>query len=113
MLVGIQGYCFHQIYQREAKKFEEHLDEIFGRVKKAGIEGWEGSVNSEAQARRLGELLKKHGLKTQSIYANAKLHLPGWEAAVESVINQARWAKPLGVNVVLVNPEPIQWGGKQ
>ena len=105
--VGTQSYSWLQIYQEQSKNYREHLDEIFGMVRDAGIETWEGSVESEEDASAQKKLLDKHGLKMRSIYVGSQLHTPDWEKSVARILQQARWAKAIGTEVIVTNPNPI------
>lgn len=112
-LVATQSYSWHQVFDAEGKRYLEHLDDVFARVAASGIEGWEGSITLQEEADTVGRLLAKHGLRTESIYANSTLHTPAWRDSVDDVLRQARLAKPLGVRVVVTNPNPIRWGGPE
>jgi inosose dehydratase len=112
-LVATQSYSWHQVLEAEGKRYLEHLNDVFARVAASGIEGWEGSIASKDEADTIGRLLKKHGLRTQSIYANSTLHTGDWRTSVDDVLRQARLARPLGVRVVVTNPNPIRWGGPE
>lgn len=105
--VGTQSYSWFQIYQELGKNHREHLDEIFAQVREAGIEMWEGWVESEEDAAVQKKLLDKHGLRMRSIYVGSQLHTADWEKSVERIVRQSHWAKAIGVEVVVTNPNPI------
>lgn len=88
----------------------EHLDEVFGALAEAGIEGWEGFVPDDEQAARIGALLRKHGLVMPSAYANLRLHDPDAEERIGDLLSAVPRLRELGVKYLEVNPEPIEWG---
>ncbi|MBV9468370.1 MAG: TIM barrel protein [Abitibacteriaceae bacterium] len=110
LIIGVQEYDWLQIYEAQGQRHRDHLDEIFAALTECGIEAWEQSVSSAEEAQRLKTLLGKHGLKMPSMYAGGSLHTQDWQKSVEQILQQARWAAPLGVNVVAVNPDPLSWG---
>ena len=109
--LGCQVYPWSQIYARQNKRVEEHLDEVLETVKRCGASAWEpflpGSVTA---ARALGEQVKRHGLSMPSVYANVRLLEADWVNRVEATLEAARWVKEAGARILVVNPEPISWG---
>lgn len=109
-VVGTQGYVWHQIYAQQGKTLNAHLDEVLGQVAAAGCQAWEQGIESAEHAARLRELLPKHGLVMPSMYAGCVLHEGDWRAQVDDVVRRADLARPLGVKVIVCNPNPIAWG---
>lgn len=110
MIFGIQGYCWYQVYDESgAGKWAEHFEDGFAATRAAGFEAIELGLTSQAVVERVGPLLAKHGLTMPSTYSGGKLHEGDWRAVVESILQKARWGRPLGVKTVVVNPDPIAW----
>ncbi len=112
-LIGTQMYPWLQYYEAEGKDWKNHLPEILDQVKEAGLDAWEQSIDSESEADRLSVLLEYRDLEMVSIYAGNELHGHHFEEEVQSVLAQARLAKPLGVRYVVCNPKPISWTEKK
>ena len=108
-LIGTQMYPWLQYYKAEGKDWKNHLPEILDQVKEAGLDAWEQSIDSESEADRLSVLLEYRDLEMVSIYAGNELHGDDFEEEVQSILAQARLAKPLGVRYVVCNPKPISW----
>ena len=108
-LIGTQMYPWLQYYKAEGKDWKNHLPEILDQVKEAGLDAWEQSIESESEADRLSVLLEYRDLEMVSIYAGNELHGHDFEEEVQSVLAQARLAKPLGARYVVCNPKPISW----
>lgn len=112
--VGIQTYPLSLIFRREGKELAEHLDDAFSLVARCGIEAIEPNLpTSEVHAHELCMLSKKHNLDMPSAYANVRLHTSGWRQEVERTLQQLEWVKPLHVQVLTVNPEPIDWNSPE
>ena len=108
-MIGSQMFHWSQYYGDRNEDVNEHLDEVFATLSEAGIGAWEDSLASEEAADRLGTLLAKFGLKLPSVYAGGVLHEDDWPKTVESMIQQAKWAKNLGATILVSNPNPIDW----
>ncbi len=108
-LFGTQVYPWLQYYKAEGRNWKDHLPEILDQVKEAGLDAWEQSIGSEAEADRLSVLLQYRDLEMVSIYAGGRFHEDDFEKTIQSTLAQARFAKPLGVRYVVCNPTPISW----
>ena len=108
--VGIQAYVWIQIFEARGQALEDHLDEAVASVVASGITTFEPGLPTESFARRVGEVLPRHGVTMPTMYAGGTLHTPEWQAGVEHVLTRARWGKAMGARTVVVNPNPIQWG---
>ncbi|MCS6863371.1 MAG: sugar phosphate isomerase/epimerase, partial [Abditibacteriales bacterium] len=100
-----------QMYAREQKNLDEHLDEAFGEVRAAGfeaIEGWLKWCATPGQAAQTGELLMKHGLRLVSMYHGGAYHeRAAAEQTVAETLEFAKRARDLGCPMLNVNPDPI------
>src|SRR5437763_627577 len=91
--VGIQGYVWQQIYGTRGQKLEDHFDEALSSIAASGIEAFEQGLPTDAIAKQLGPLLKKHGLRMPSMYAGATLHTPDWRKGADQIVERARRGK--------------------
>ena len=109
-MLGAGAYPWMQHYGRSGKPFSE--PEAMARtVACPGIVLWEGFLpETEEQARELGEAAAATGLRCVSSYANARLHeADGWRGTGDNLLRSVEWVLPLGLSVLVVNPEPISW----
>lgn len=112
--VACDIYPWFQLYNEDmGKNIDEHLDEILAQVAAAGVSAWEQPIKSEAQARGLQTLLRKHRLSLASIYVDGNFHDAIWEKAVAAGVQQAAWARELGARIVVCNPSPINWSTQE
>ena len=110
-LVGTQLYVFMQTCGREGKVLEDNVDEIFGQIAGAGLDGLEpflGLMDTAEKADALKPLLEKHQLTFSSCYAGGSFHTKeDAEEAIATIISGAEFAKRLGVPAINTNPSPI------
>lgn len=84
------------------------------QAKKAGLDGWEHSFGSEDEVAPVLEAAGEHGLEMRSAYIGGKLHEPETaDAHIERVVAIAARLLPAGVKMILINPDPIRWGGPE
>jgi inosose dehydratase len=82
------------------------------RTAACAIALWEGFLpQTPTHADALREAAARTGLVCRSSYVNARLHVPEWREVVAEVVRRAEWLTPLGLRVLVMNPEPIAWGG--
>jgi inosose dehydratase len=55
-------------------------------------------------------LAAANDLQLVSMYAGGILHTADWPAIVDGIVQKALWMKPHGTRIVVVNPDPIEWG---
>lgn len=112
-LVATNTYPWQKFYGREDRKFVPHMEELLAEISSTGITGYEPIVNSAKEFDGLGPRLKKHGLEMKSIYVNSTLHeKTAIEKSQQDVLKIAKAGKELGLEIVVTNPSPIKWGGK-
>lgn len=112
--LATNAYSWHVFYQREGRDFGASLDDGLGEVKASGIDGYEPGAGGPEDLRRLGPLLRKHGLEMRSLYVNSTLHTPeDAEKSLANILAIAREARPLGTRIFVTNPNPIRWGGAE
>lgn len=113
MYVAAQQYPWWQITRRSGMDWEAALPQVFTQVSQAGIQGWEPSLQSAAEVQPLAALLEQHQLLMRSCYAGGEFHTERAAETIERIAGIAQAAKPHGVEVVVVNPDPISWGGPE
>ncbi len=78
--------------------------------KDAGFDGWEGSLpTDQAGLDALSQDLSASGLSIRSLYANAPLHNAECAGQVADLVARCQRAKTLGLKILVLNPEPIDW----
>jgi inosose dehydratase len=112
--VASNQYTWTTFFKREKRDWEENLDASLAEVAQSGVKGFEPNATSPEHVRRLGPLLKKHGLEMRSLYVNSKLHAPDEaQQSIDQVLAIAEAAAPLGTTIIVTNPSPIRWGGPE
>jgi inosose dehydratase len=80
----------------------------------SGLQGYEPIISGPADVQALAPLLAEHGLQLRSIYVNTTLHQPeAVERSSADVLAVAEAAQRLGTRLIVVNPNPIRWGGPE
>lgn len=109
--VACQQYTWFSYLRREGKDWQKDLDATFQGITDAGMQGFEPSFESAAQIEPLQPHLKKYNVWTKSLYVNSTLHEEGEiEKSINNALAVAKAAKSLGVEIIVTNPSPIQWG---
>jgi inosose dehydratase len=107
-LVGSQLYGWGQYYQREGKKIEDHLEDVFSALRDAGYDYAEGNLGSPDANVRFADMLKARGMKPVSLYTGGALHeAEKVEANVAKLVANARGAQAAGFSILNCNPNPI------
>ncbi len=114
MHVACNSYSWTVFYQRQARSFDQSLDEGLAEVAASGLDGFEPSLGDVAQVERLAPLLKKHRLRMRSFYANSLLHeAERADESIRQILAVAPRARDAGARIVVTNPNPLAWGGAQ
>lgn len=108
---GVYGWS--QVAQREGWGWPDGMAKAMGLAKSAGLDAWEPFGENAEAVRRAAKLAEEAGLATPSMYAGGILHDEGAAAIVEGIVEAARAARDHGTRVVVVNPNPIRWGGPE
>ncbi|GAA4453908.1 hypothetical protein GCM10023189_19670 [Nibrella saemangeumensis] len=111
LYIACNAYTWHTFYQRAGKDWYANLDASLADFASSGIQGYEPSVNTAADFKALAPLLKKYNLEMRSIYVNSTLHTAeDADKTIQNVTAIADAARPLGVKIVVTNPNPLRWG---
>lgn len=80
---------------------------------RTGIPGFEGNAQSAEQMARIVSASRAVGLQLRSVYSNLRLHeTTTCDREMAMGFEIARIAQSAGVEIYVVNPEPIRWGGQ-
>jgi len=110
--VATNQYPWSTFYRREGRSFEESLEEGLAEVAASGADGFEGILTVPEHVESLAARLQAHGLEMRSFYTGGALHraeeIP---ESIERIVAVAARARSVGARIVVVNPDPIRWGG--
>ncbi len=108
-------YPWITFYRREDRDFNQSLDTGLAEIAAAKLDGFEPILSTLEDVDQLAPLVKRHGLEMRSFYMNTSLHEPAEaEQSIGRVVAIAKQAKEqLGARIVVVNPNPIRWGGPE
>ena len=106
--IATNVYPWMTFYRRRKREWDDDIAAGLAEVAKSGVQGFEPIGESPDGVKKLGPLLKKHGLEMRSLYVNSKLH-----EAIGDVLAIATEAKKLGSHIIVTNPSPIRWGGPE
>lgn len=111
--LSCNAYTWNTFYGRQKKQWMADPDASLSEFVQTGLTAYEPSFNNAEEVRRLAPFLPKYKLAMPSLYVNSALHRAN-EApqSIESVLAIADVAKPLGVQIIVTNPNPIKWGSE-
>jgi inosose dehydratase len=109
--IGTQLYVWGQVFGREGRSLDAHLDEALAQVAAAGFDGAEGSLSWTAdapRARAVAAAYRRCALRIPSLYHGGPYHSAAEaERTVAETLRLAAVARDLGCPAVNVNPNPI------
>lgn len=104
---AVQLYIFGEAAREPGEKFEGVLE----TVKSAGfsnVQGWLDLFDSEEEAGRLQATLSKFGLRMPAAYSGGAMHTEeAAEATLALILRRAAIAKRHGLEILVMNPDPI------
>jgi inosose dehydratase len=112
--IASNEYTWSVFFGREKMNFADNLDQNLGLVAKSGLDGFEPNLDTVQGVEKYLPLLKKHQLEMRSFYVNSLLHER--ERVVqnlERILGVAKRARDFGTEIVVTNPNPINWGTKE
>lgn len=108
------AYSWQVLYARAGKDFGADPSASFSAVKASGYDGFEPILETPEDAEKIGEALRGAGLPMRSVYVNTTLHRqPDATASIDRVRDIASRARRYGARIVVTNPNPVAWDGKQ
>ena len=106
--IAVQLYIFGQ----PAQQLDDGLDGVLARVKDIGytnVQGWLDYYDTPETAAKFSVLLAKHGLCMTAAYSGGAMHIQKEAAkAIDSILRRATIAAEHGLEIVVVNPDPLQ-----
>jgi inosose dehydratase len=109
--LGCQEWPWVCFWRGQGKRLGPELERSMAWSREAGFAQWEGSLPAgEAEAQALRAALRGSGSGLRSLYANARLHEGDPAAHARSLAARCAAVKDLGLEVLVLNPEPIEWG---
>jgi len=110
-VIACQHYTWFSFLKREGVSWEEDLDKSFALFLKSGLAVYEPSFKDADQVAPLQKAAGRKGIGVKSMYVNSTLHEEKEvEKSISNILLIAREAMDLGVEIVVTNPSPIQWG---
>lgn len=112
-IISSNTYPWMTFARRKGEKFVNHSDDLMAAIARTGLNGYEPIIDGIGDFEGLGARLKKHGLAMPSLYVNSTLHeKASIEKCSREVLEIGRKARGLGTTIIVTNPSPIKWGGK-
>lgn len=108
--IACQEWPWVSYWRGRGKEPATRMPESMRLSREAGFDGWEGSLPSgPEELTRLASSLQGAGLGLRSLYANARLHEADAPERAADLVRRCRESLPLGLSVLVLNPEPIDW----
>lgn len=112
--IACNEYPWWTFYRRDKLDFKKDYAASIAKVASTGVQGYEALFNTPADVDRLGPLLAKHKLEMRSFYMNTWLHEENKaKTTIDNALAVASKAARLGARIMVTNPTPIRWGGKE
>ena len=110
-LVACQQYTWFSYFQRAGMDWGKDMDASLNALTSAGFKGYEPSFSDASEVDALNTGLSKKKIWAKSMYVNSTLHEKVHvDESITSALDIAGKAKKMGVEIVVTNPSPIQWG---
>lgn len=104
-------YAWMTFFQRQGRDWYADLDASLAEYASSGLRLFEPSVSSPEDVERLVPLLRKHGLRMESLYVGSELHEPDLAAAsIARVLEIGEAATEAGTRILITNPSPLPQG---
>ena len=112
--ISCSEYDWITFYERDEKNWGEDPDACFAEFSASNIPGLELSLNNPDQLKKLIPYLKKYQIQLPSVYIGSSMHEESdAKKSSETILEIAEIAKNLGTEIIVTNPNPIQWGSEQ
>lgn len=109
--ISSNQYSWYSYYRREDRDFTSDWNEGLAAVARSGMDGFEATVTSPDAFSAMSPALKANRLELRSVYVNSSLHEKDQaQQSIEEILTIARVASEHGVQIIVTNPNPIQWG---
>jgi len=110
-LMACQQYTVFSFLQREGIDWTTQTRKTFKDLQGHNVLGFEPSFETSDQVDIMTRAMEKEGIWSRSMYVNSLLH--DQQKAAESInyaVAIAKQAKKAGIEIVVTNPQPIEWG---
>jgi inosose dehydratase len=112
--ISCNQYAWITFYGRDNRDWNADLDASLAEYVKSGFTAYEPSFSNVEEVKKLAPLLKKYNLTMPSAYVGSILHdAAEGNRSIETALAIAEAAKPLGLKVLVSNPNPLKWGGSE
>lgn len=112
--IASQQYTWFTYFKREGKTWMENAEDSFKTFLETGFNGYEPSFNNLAEVSELNSHYNTYKIWSKSMYVNSVLHEPGLvEQNIADIMTIAKGAKMIGIEILVTNPTPINWGGPE
>jgi inosose dehydratase len=112
--IASNEFSWSTFFKRDRQTWSHHDPRCLSRFADSGVMGMEPIVTSVEDVAKLSPLLREFRQEMRSIYVNARLHDRAVAGeSVARVLAIAEEARHVGTQIVVTNPEPIEWGGTQ
>lgn len=113
--IACQGYTWFTYFQRENKDWYQDPGSSFKSFTSSGFHGYEPSFQEAEEVEALKPILVSNKIWMKSMYMNVVLHEENEiDKNIANAMAVSKASKDVfGIEIVVVNPTPIQWGGKE
>ncbi len=112
--ISCNTYNWVTFYRRAGIEWGKDISSDIIEFSKCGISAIEPNIESVAMGRALIPILKANNIQMPSVYVNSVLHEKAEvEKSIDLILDIAKLIKPFGTKILVTNPSPIQWGGKE
>ncbi|MDZ7605013.1 MAG: TIM barrel protein [Cyclobacteriaceae bacterium] len=112
--IACQQYTWYSYFLRENKNWMENPETSMEAFLSTGLRGYEPSFNGPKEVSVLHQQLNRLGITHKSMYVNSVLHEPLIvEENIGQIVSIAREAVKAGIKILVTNPTPINWNGKE
>lgn len=112
--ISCSEYNWITFYERDGKNWGENPEANLAEFSASNIPGLELSLNHPDQLKKLIPYLKKHQIQLPSIYIGSSMHDESVaKKSSEMILEIGEIARTLGTEIIVTNPNPIQWGSEQ
>ena len=112
--ISCNTYNWTTFYRRQGKNWGEDWEACIADFALTGIPAIETSFNNPNEVAKFATILKKYNIQMPSIYVNSVLHkAEDGEKSIDTILAIAEEVKKVGTKIIVTNPSPIAWGGKE
>jgi inosose dehydratase len=111
--VSCSSYDWITFYKRAGKTWWENPEACAADFVTSGLKAIEPNIGSASEAKQMIEVLRSHDILMPSVYVNSLLHVNDEaKKSIDHILAIVEEIKPYGTRILVTNPTPISWGGK-